>query len=277
MSRLKSRSSSKSAREMVIRVQAEFAIASVERSERSNTAISPKHAPGVRTTSASSPDPGMVREIRTSPSEMMNSRLPGSPSLNTYSPAVNLCSRHTSATRASSPASRSWKIAACFNRLRSTAQATPRGREGQVKPRVTWADLLTALRVPLAIAFPFVRHPAWQLAIVGAAAASDFFDGLLARRLGPSRAGALLDPVADKLFVASAFLTVAGRGRLHPIEILGVLARDIVAGLGWLGTLVLRRPVALPARAGGKAVTVLQLLTLVAFIAESSFVRPLAL
>ena len=140
-----------------------------------------------------------------------------------------------------------------------------------MKPWVTWADLLTALRVPLAIAFPFVRHPAWQLAIVGVAAASDFFDGLLARRLGPSRAGALLDPVADKLFVASAFLTVAGRGRLHPIEILGVLARDIVAGLGWLGTLVLRRPVA-----GGKAVTVLQLLTLVAFIAESSFVRPLA-
>jgi len=143
-----------------------------------------------------------------------------------------------------------------------------------VKRWVTWADLLTALRVPLAIAFPFVRHPAWQLAIVGVAAASDFFDGLLARRLGPSRTGALLDPVADKLFVASAFLTVAGRGRLHPIEILGVLARDIVAGLGWLGTLVLRRPVALPARAGGKAVTVLQ--PLVAFIAESSFVRPLA-
>ena len=145
-----------------------------------------------------------------------------------------------------------------------------------MKRWVTWADLLTALRVPLAIAFPFVRHPAWQLAIVGVAAASDFFDGLLARRLGPSRTGALLDPVADKLFVASAFLTVAGRGRLHPIEILGVLARDIVAGLGWLGTLVLRRPVALPARAGGKAVTVLQLLTLVAFIAQSSFVRPLA-
>ncbi|HEY6208693.1 MAG TPA: CDP-alcohol phosphatidyltransferase family protein [Gemmatimonadales bacterium] len=145
-----------------------------------------------------------------------------------------------------------------------------------MKRWVTWADMLTALRVPLAIAFPFVRRPAWQLAIVAVAAASDFFDGLLARRLGPSRTGALLDPVADKLFVASAFLTVAGRDRLHPIEILGVLARDIVAGLGWLGTLVLRRPVALPARAGGKAVTVLQLLTLVAFIEESSFVRPLA-
>ncbi len=145
-----------------------------------------------------------------------------------------------------------------------------------MKPWVTWADLLTALRVPLALAFPFVRHPGWQLALVGLAAASDFFDGVLARRFGSSRTGVVLDPVADKLFMASAFLTVARQGLLHPIEILGVLARDIVAVLASAGAWLLRRPVALPARAGGKAVTVGQLLTLVAFIAESPLVRPLA-
>src|SRR6266566_3774376 len=43
-------------------------------------------------------------------------------------------------------------------------------REGQVKPWVTRADLLTALRLPLAAAFPFVHQPEWQLALVGAAA-----------------------------------------------------------------------------------------------------------
>jgi phosphatidylglycerophosphate synthase len=145
-----------------------------------------------------------------------------------------------------------------------------------VKPWVTWADLLTALRVPLALAFPFVRHPGWQLALVGAAAASDFFDGMVARRLGGSRAGALLDPVADKLFMAAAFLTVARRGLLTPLEIVGVLARDLVAALSSVAGWLLRRPAALPARAGGKAVTVLQLITLVAFIAESPLVRQLA-
>src|SRR2546430_5296625 len=62
-------------------------------------------------------------------------------------------------------------------------------REGQVKPWVTRADLLTALRLPLAAAFPFVHQPMRQLALVGAAAASDFFDGMLARRFGGSRAG----------------------------------------------------------------------------------------
>jgi phosphatidylglycerophosphate synthase len=128
----------------------------------------------------------------------------------------------------------------------------------------------------LAALFPFAHRPAWQLAIVGLAAATDFVDGILARRFGSSRAGAVLDPVADKAFAAAAFLTVASRGWLAWYELVGVLLRDILAVLGFLGTWLLRRPVALPARAGGKAVTVAQMLTLVAFIAGSPLVRPLA-
>ena len=44
----------------------------------------------------------------------------------------------------------------------------------------------------------------------------------------------------------------------------------------FVGVTILRRPVALPARAGGKAVTVCQILTLLALIAGSSLARPLA-
>jgi phosphatidylglycerophosphate synthase len=145
-----------------------------------------------------------------------------------------------------------------------------------VKPRFAVADLVTALRFPLAGAFPFVASPAWQLAIVAGAALTDVADGWLARRFGMSRAGAVLDPVADKAFMAVAFLTVARRGLLEWYELIGVLLRDVVAVLGFLATWLLRRPVALPARAGGKAVTIAQLLTLVAAIAESPHVRPLA-
>lgn len=145
-----------------------------------------------------------------------------------------------------------------------------------MKPRFTLADLVTALRLPLAVAFPLTESHGWHLAIVAAAAATDFFDGRLARRLGPSRAGAVLDPVADKLFMLAAFLTVARHGLLSWWEIVLVLSRDIMAGLGALGAWLLGRPLALPARAGGKAVTVCQLLTLVAYIAESPLVRPLA-
>jgi cardiolipin synthase (CMP-forming) len=145
-----------------------------------------------------------------------------------------------------------------------------------VKPWVTWADLLTGLRVPLAVAFPFVHQPAAQLGLVGAAAASDFFDGVLARRIGGSRTGAVLDPVADKLFMALAFITVARSGLLHPFEIVAVLARDIVAALGYAGSWLMRRPTALPARAGGKVVTLLQLTTLAACIVGSPLTRRLA-
>src|SRR2546425_12467621 len=99
---------------------------------------------------------------------------------------------------------------------------------------------------------------------------------MLARRFGSSRVGAVLDPIADKLFMAAAFLTVARSGLLHPLEIVAVLARDIVAALGYAGSWLLRRPTALPARAGGKVVTVLQLLTLAACVTASPLARRLA-
>jgi len=145
-----------------------------------------------------------------------------------------------------------------------------------VKPWATSADIVTALRFPLAAVFPLVSSPAWQFAIVGAAAASDVADGFLARRVGSSRAGAVLDPVADKVFMAVAFVTIAHRGVLAWYELIGVLLRDILAVLGFLATWVLGRPVALPARAGGKAVTIAQLLTLVAAVADWTYTRHLA-
>ena len=145
-----------------------------------------------------------------------------------------------------------------------------------MKPALTVADIVTALRFPLAALFPLVRTPAWQLAIVAVAAATDMADGVLARRFGSSRAGAILDPIADKAFMVVAFVTIARRGLLEWYELIGVLLRDVVAIVGFLATAVLRRPVAVPARAGGKAVTIAQLLTLVAAIAESPRVRELA-
>lgn len=145
-----------------------------------------------------------------------------------------------------------------------------------MKPRFAVADVLTALRFPLAVLFPIVHSAGWRLAIVAVAAASDLGDGMLARRFGSSRAGAVLDPVADKFFMAVTFVTVARRGLLDWYELLGVLLRDILAVLGFVFTWLLRRPVALPARAGGKAVTIAQLLTLVAAITDWAYTRHLA-
>jgi phosphatidylglycerophosphate synthase len=86
----------------------------------------------------------------------------------------------------------------------------------------------------------------------------------------------VLDPIADKTFMVTAFISLAGHGVLHPLEIAAALLRDAVAVVAFVAVAILRRPVALPARAGGKAVTVCQILTLLALIAGSPLARPLA-
>ncbi|MFQ5703426.1 MAG: CDP-alcohol phosphatidyltransferase family protein [Gemmatimonadales bacterium] len=137
-------------------------------------------------------------------------------------------------------------------------------------------DILTGIRVPLAIAFFLVEHAGIRFLILLVVGVTDVADGVWARRIGGSRVGTVLDPVADKLFMASAFWVVLRSNLISPIEILGVLLRDVVAAGSFLWTVVLRRPKTLPARAGGKAVTVCQGLTLVAFLAGSDLLRPLA-
>lgn len=155
------------------------------------------------------------------------------------------------------------------------SETSPRLRGEQGRPALTVADSLSALRIPLAVVFPFVSNT-WRLVVLAAAAASDLLDGQLARRFGSSRFGAVIDPVADKLFMASAFGVVAASGRLEPYEIVGVLLRDIVATVAFLATIFSHRPRAIPARAGGKAVTVAQVLTLIAFLTNSPHLRELA-
>jgi cardiolipin synthase len=92
-------------------------------------------------------------------------------------------------------------------------------------PRRRWitANRVTVLRI-LALPFPcwallgtpgdtgLVRPPdpvMWAAFFFGlVVGATDFVDGWLARRDGPTTLGALLDPVADKLFVAMLLLPV---------------------------------------------------------------------
>ena len=155
------------------------------------------------------------------------------------------------------------------------SEASPRPDAHQGR-RWTVADALSASRVPLAIAFLLVPDNGWRLAILAAAAATDLLDGHIARRFGSSRLGAFVDPVADKLFMVCAFAVVVVSGRLEPFEIVGVLIRDIVATVAFVITSLSGRPAAIPARIGGKAVTVGQVLTLVAFLLDSSYLRPMA-
>ena len=155
-------------------------------------------------------------------------------------------------------------------------EASPARRGEQGRVHWTAADLISLLRLPLAAAFLLVPDSGWRLVIVGAAALSDLLDGPVARRLGSSPFGPVLDPIADKMFMAAAVGVVAFSGRLHWYEIAGVLLRDLVATVAFAITLISHKPRAIPARSSGKAVTVAQILTLVAFLLDSPYLRSIA-
>ena len=70
---------------------------------------------------------------------------------------------------------------------------------------LTPANLMTAFRLAVAPVFIYlivVDRISWWTSGVGVlAAASDYFDGIVARRHGTTTSGAFLDPLADKVIV----------------------------------------------------------------------------
>ena len=102
---------------------------------------------------------------------------------------------------------------------------------------LTAANQLTLLRILLVPVFAlFMLYGEAQLALVtfAVAAVTDAFDGLIARWTGQvTTIGAWLDPMADKLLVATMFvmLTVPGLGMPQRLPLwltVLVLSRDIV-------------------------------------------------
>ena len=156
------------------------------------------------------------------------------------------------------------------------SEASPRAGPPQGRGLLGIADVLTIARRPLAAVFVVEHGSAVRLIVLALAGLTDLSDGWVARRWGGSRLGAFLDPVADKIFVAAAFAVVLLSGELAWWEIALVLLRDILATLAFLYTVATRRPASLPARAGGKAVTLLQMTALFAFILDSAYLRPVA-
>lgn len=160
--------------------------------------------------------------------------------------------------------------------MMAEGMASPEVRQDRAARVWTIANVLSFSRIPLALLFVVIEAPLIRVAVLAGAAVSDLLDGWMARRFGPSRLGEKVDPIADKIFSVSAFSVLALSGALAPLEVLGVLLRDILTPVGYLASVVARRPFTTPARAGGKAVTVGQVLTLAAWLLQSPLLRPLA-
>ena len=141
-------------------------------------------------------------------------------------------------------------------------------------------NAISLSRIVFAAGFVAVPEPGARLALIGAASATDFLDGWVARRRGSvSRWGALIDPLADRAFVLAAVATYVGRGELSPGQALTLLARDTATALGFLVAQVVPalRRARFEARPLGKLVTLLQLVTLFAVLLVPSVVHALIL
>ena len=70
---------------------------------------------------------------------------------------------------------------------------------------LTPANLMTAFRLLVSPVFIyliiFYRISWWTVAVGALAAATDYFDGIVARRHGTTTSGAFLDPLADKVII----------------------------------------------------------------------------
>jgi CDP-diacylglycerol--glycerol-3-phosphate 3-phosphatidyltransferase len=141
---------------------------------------------------------------------------------------------------------------------------------------LTLPNVITLVRLPLAVFFVFADTTTERLTILGMASASDFIDGWLARHFRrTTRSGALLDPIADKTFVLAALTAFLRTGDLSTGAYFVTLSRDFATAIGFLVAWRLPGldPANFKARMPGKIVTVLQLGAILALTVSPQAMR----
>jgi CDP-diacylglycerol---glycerol-3-phosphate 3-phosphatidyltransferase len=130
----------------------------------------------------------------------------------------------------------------------------------QRSARLTPANAITMVRLlatPLMVVLIVTFGPSWgNVAVWAALASTDFLDGWMARREGPTTSGAFLDPLADKALVLGALAALADSGRVSWLPVAVIAAREIA--MSAYRSALSRRGVSVPARPLAKAKTATQ-------------------
>ncbi len=136
---------------------------------------------------------------------------------------------------------------------------------------MTLPNQLTLLRLALTVVFvvcltveiPFGRTAAFLIFVV--ATLTDYLDGVIARRLGLiTDFGKLMDPLADKVLTASAFICLIPFGALPAWAVIVIIAREfLITGLRLLAG---AKGVVLPAERLGKHKTAWQMITILFYL-----------
>jgi CDP-diacylglycerol--glycerol-3-phosphate 3-phosphatidyltransferase len=137
-------------------------------------------------------------------------------------------------------------------------------------------SLFRVVMVPIFMVFLLADVPGGDivaLCVFVVAAASDFLDGYLARRNKQVTVfGAFLDPLADKLLVTAALVSLVGLGELSAWVAMVVIARELaVSGLRMVAAV---QNVVISASRWGKLKTASQMLAVAALIVEPRWLDP---
>lgn len=135
---------------------------------------------------------------------------------------------------------------------------------------LTYANQLTILRmlfVPCFVLLLIYGHPKAASVLFLLAAVTDGLDGLIARKLQQKTAlGSFLDPMADKLLMTAAFITLTIPGLSVPLHIptwltVWTISRDVLIALSVLIIHLQTQHSKFPPSFLGKCTTAVQLLT----------------
>lgn len=128
-------------------------------------------------------------------------------------------------------------------------------------------SLARLLLVPVVLFAIHQRDYGWALVWCAAAGLSDGLDGFLARRLkAQTRAGAYLDPIADKLLLSGVYLTFGVTGVIPWWLTVVVFGRDALMLLFLAGAILFTDIRHFPPSLWGKISTAIQIVTALAIL-----------
>lgn len=140
---------------------------------------------------------------------------------------------------------------------------------------------LTLLRLVLAVLFvaclsvSFPGHLGLALGIFVLASLTDYLDGEIARRWNLiTDFGKLMDPLADKVLTASAFICLIPYGAIPAWVVIVIISREfLITGLRLLAS---SKAIVLPAEKLGKHKTAWQMITILYFLGLLAWKAPAA-
>jgi CDP-diacylglycerol--glycerol-3-phosphate 3-phosphatidyltransferase len=130
---------------------------------------------------------------------------------------------------------------------------------------LTWARIGLSPVIVVLLLFTEPTYGYLASALFILASITDWFDGYLARLYkAETTMGKFMDPIADKILVASVLIMLLPLGRVDPVMVLILLVRDIL--IGGIRSVAAADGVVIAAKNAGKWKTALQMIGIPAIL-----------